>query len=110
MDKKSVTIDLPEESFELIELKGNNIPAICLVNQSLLEFKQQSIFGWQCSITLDLQDLDDKDMPTQSERYLLNHFFKKIDSRSSSDATNLELNWVLSHVSHINKDFQYITI
>jgi len=38
-ENQKVTIALPKEEYELIELKGNNLPAICLVNKSLVEFK-----------------------------------------------------------------------
>jgi len=76
-DMKKVTIDIPTEDYELIELKGNNLPAICLVNKSLVGFKHQDIFPWFCTLTLDLKDLDAKDMPTQTEKEVVNAFFKR---------------------------------
>ena len=78
---KKVTIKIPVESYELIELKGNNLPAICLVNKSLVKFESRELFPWFCTLTLDLKDLDSKDMPTDSEKEVINAFFDKMDKQ-----------------------------
>ena len=88
-EPKKVSITIPTESYELIELKGNNLPAICLVNKSLVKFEHQDIFPWFCTLTLDLKDLDSKDMPTDSEKEVLNAFFNKLDAELKKDHNGL---------------------
>ena len=75
---RQVKLQLPAEKFELIELQGNGLPAICLVNEALLEFEHPHVFAWQCSIIFDLQQLDESNMPVQSERQLMDAFFAQL--------------------------------
>ena len=80
MTQKKVTLTLPNERFELMELSGDGKPAICLVNAALVEFKSKEVFSWQCSLVVKLKHLDERNMPTQAERQVVDQFFQQIDA------------------------------
>jgi hypothetical protein len=79
-----IQIQLPQEAYELIELQGSGLSAICLVNKGLLEFqrnqKNKAVFGWQLRITVDLKQYAPNGLATDSERKILDAFFQQMDA------------------------------
>jgi hypothetical protein len=64
-------VHIPDEVFAVLQWEDENLPAICVVNQSLAKFEPKAVFAWHLSITVDCKKLDANGMPKQAEKVIL---------------------------------------
>lgn len=65
--KKEFRVLIPEEEYQIIEFKQENLPGIGVVNLSLIEFEPKEVFSWHCSIMIDFENLIENGMPTNKD-------------------------------------------
>lgn len=58
---------IPEEKYQIIEFKQENLPGIGVVNLSLIEFEPKEVFSWHCSIMIDFENFIENGMPTSKD-------------------------------------------
>lgn len=66
-EKKEFRVLIPEEKYQIIEFKQENLPRIGVVNLSLIEFEPKEVFSWHCSIMIDFENFIENGMPTSKD-------------------------------------------
>ncbi len=66
-EKKEFRVLIPDEEFQIIEFKQENLPAIGVVNLSLVEFEPKEVFSWHCSIMINFENFIGNGMPTRED-------------------------------------------
>jgi len=79
---------IPEEELEIIEYKAGNLPAVMVVNTSLINFEPKEIFSWNLSITIQFNELNNNGMPKKEEVDLIIPFEECIDDKIKGDNKN----------------------
>lgn len=68
MNKKGeFRVLIPEEEYQIIEFKQENLPGIGVINLSLIEFEPKEVFSWHCSIMINFENLIENGMPTNKD-------------------------------------------
>lgn len=67
MPSDKVRIILPSPRFTVFDTERDGLPAIIVVNQTLLTFEHRDIFPWHLRVTIEARDLAEKGMPTSEE-------------------------------------------
>ena len=62
---------IPDEVYSVMEWEDDGLPAVCVVNQSLVDFEQKIVFSWWLSIIVDSHDSIGNGMPTNAEVQIL---------------------------------------
>lgn len=70
---------IPEEEYSVGEFVQDNLPGIAAVNISLCNFEPKVVFSWHLSILIQLEDLIENGMPSESEVMLIDDFEDKLD-------------------------------
>ncbi len=73
-----VRIELPEESYTLLDWKEENLPCIGVLNTGLKYFEHKNIFSWHLSVIIDFEELIDNGMPSIEEREIVDPFGDKL--------------------------------
>lgn len=63
----------------------DGLPAVAVINSSMLKFKARDVFGWYCSIIIDYDELAENGLPTHNESDIVLNFFDQIDSAIRGD-------------------------
>lgn len=78
MDKEYRVI-IPEENYQIVEFKQNELPGVAVINKSLIEFEPKVVFRWHLSIMIEFNDLIENGMPSQGERDVIDPFGDNLD-------------------------------
>ena len=70
---------IPQESFTLLEFEQKKSLGSAVINISLRGFEPKIVFGWHLSLVVDLEDVDEDNMPTDGERDVIDQFGKTLD-------------------------------
>ena len=57
-ESNSRRIVIPEEYYTILETSIEEKSAIVVVNSNLRSFKHKDLFGWTCSLIMELQQFD----------------------------------------------------
>jgi Family of unknown function (DUF695) len=71
MQQRTVTIKTPEPHYTLFSATRAGLPEIVVVNDALLSFPHNKVFGWHLCVTLDAKELIENGMPSSVESALL---------------------------------------
>jgi hypothetical protein len=72
---------IPEENYTIITFNRENLPAIMVINSSLLQFEPKEVFDWHLSLIIDFETEIENGMPAQSETDVTLPFEKYIDTQ-----------------------------
>lgn len=70
---------IPEEYYQIIEFKQDNLPGIAVINANLKNFQPKKVFSWHCSIMIHFENLVDSGMPSVEDRTLVEEFEEFLD-------------------------------
>ena len=76
---ESVSILLPEAVYAVFDTSRDGLPAIVIVNQSLLSFPHSEIFAWRLSLSIEAAELADNGMPTPEESAFLSAMSERFE-------------------------------
>ena len=76
---KEFKVIIPEENYTIVEFKQDNLPAVMVLNSSLIKFEPKEVFSWNLSIILEFNELGDHGMPIKNEVDLIESFEKSLD-------------------------------
>lgn len=82
---------IPDEVFSILEWVEDDLPAICVVNQSLAGFEPKIVFAWHLSIIIECAELADNGMPTPDETETLDRIGEHLDKHIKADGNALFL-------------------
>jgi len=82
---------IPDEVFRIVRWFEDDLPAICVVNQSLDNFEPKTVFAWHLSIVIDCKNLANNGMPTPNEKDILDRISKHFDENIKVDSNALFL-------------------
>ena len=71
MAADTVTIDLPEPRYMLVDCKREGLPEVISINSALLAFPHIAIFPWCLRIRMFFHEVADNGMPTPEESKIL---------------------------------------
>lgn len=74
-----VRIELPEESYTLLEWKEGDLPCVGMLNSALKYFEHKNVFSWHLSVIIDFEEVIDKGMPSIEEREIVDPFGDKLE-------------------------------
>lgn len=72
--KKEFKVLIPEEEYQIIEFRQENLPGIGVVNLSLIEFEPKEVFSWHCSIMINFENFIENGMPTNNDVLIAEKF------------------------------------
>ena len=79
MEEKKVVI--PEEHYQIINFKKEDLPAIGVINIGLIDFEPKEVFSWHCSLILSFDDLMENGMPTKKQVLIADKFEDFLDDK-----------------------------
>ena len=82
---KEFKVLIPEEKLSIVEYEAEKLPAIMVMNYSLLKFKPKEVFLWNLSIIINFNDLNNNGMPKKEETDLIIPFEETIDDQLKGD-------------------------
>jgi hypothetical protein len=88
MNDQAVNIQIPKPHYSLFETERAGLPAIVVVNDTLLSFAETDIFPWSLSVSLQIAEKSDNGMPTKSESDVLFAISDEIESVISKGRTS----------------------
>ena len=77
---KEFKVIIPEENYALFDFYQENLPAVMVLNTSLLKFKPKEVFSWHLSLMIDFDELVENGMPAQVETDAIIPFEEHIDT------------------------------
>jgi len=83
---KELKVNIPEEYFQTIEFKQEELFGIAIINKSLVNFEPKEVFSWHCSIMVHFEDLIDNGMPSVSDRAKVEKFEEWLDEEIKGQA------------------------
>ena len=89
MSADTVTIDLPEPRYTLVDCKREGLPEVISINSALLAFPHTAIFPWCLRIRMFFRELADNGMPTPEESKLLFEIADELETSLLSVRTTL---------------------
>lgn len=69
----------PEEQFQIVEFRQDDLPGVAVINQSLVAFEPKIVFAWHLSMMLHFEDLIQNGMPSRLERERVEPWEETID-------------------------------
>ena len=79
LKENQVHIDLPEDSYSILEWDQEGLPCVCVLNTALRNFEHKKIFGWHLSLIIDFEEIIDNGMPSEKEREIVDPFCDKLE-------------------------------
>jgi hypothetical protein len=73
-EKKEFRVLIPEEEYQIIEFRQENLPGIGVVNLSLIEFEPKEVFSWHCSIMINFENFIENGMPANNDVLIAEKF------------------------------------
>ncbi len=71
---KEYKVLIPEEKYQILEFRQDNLPGIAVINSALKNFEPKDVFAWHCSIMIECEDLIENGMPSKEERETVDQF------------------------------------
>ena len=71
---------IPEENYTIVNFNQEDLPAVMVINSSLLEFEPKEVFDWHLSLIINFETLIENGMPAQTETDLIIPFEEYIDT------------------------------
>jgi hypothetical protein len=93
---QKVQIELPIESYSLIEFSQDDKPGIMTVNAALKDFQHKKIFPWHLSLMLSFNDKVADAMPSKTEHDILMQFEEQLGNHITAAGNAL----FLSSITH----------
>ncbi|MCK0115022.1 DUF695 domain-containing protein [Gelidibacter sp. F63206] len=78
---KEFKVHIPKEHYQIINFEKEALPAIGVINISLVDFEPKEIFSWHCSLILDFEDFIDNGMPTKEQVLVADKFEDFLDDK-----------------------------
>jgi len=72
--KKEFRVLIPDEEYQIIEFKQENLPAVGVINLSLIEFEPKEVFSWHCSIMMHFENFIENGMPANNDALIAERF------------------------------------
>ncbi len=79
LKENQVRIDLPADSYTILEWDQEGLPCVCVLNTALKNFEHQKIFGWHLSLIIDFEEVIDNGMPSIKEREIVDPFCDQLE-------------------------------
>jgi|SRR5215217_1349256 len=73
-EKKEFRVLIPDEEYQIIEFKQEDLPAVGVVNLSLIEFEPKEVFSWHCSIMINFENFIENGMPANNDVLIAEKF------------------------------------
>ena len=80
METTDYKVIIPEESYELVEFREDDLPGVMVINQALKNFESKIVFSWHLSVVLTCENLIENGMPSRQEREILDPYGDLLDS------------------------------
>ena len=80
MTKKKIPVTIPAPHLTLFQATREGLPALIVVNDTLLSFADSAIFPWHLSVTFKAQELIEHGMPSLEESNFLSDLSAQIES------------------------------
>ncbi|ESU21266.1 hypothetical protein FCR2A7T_06940 [Flavobacterium cauense R2A-7] len=98
--KKEFRVIIPEENYQIIEFRQENLPGIGVINLSLVDFEPKEVFSWHCSIMINFENFIENGMPTnddvlRAEKFedFLNENIKGVDKEKPNALFLARITW-----------------
>ncbi|NQX85135.1 MAG: DUF695 domain-containing protein [Flavobacteriaceae bacterium] len=78
---KEFKVIIPEEYYQILKFKQEELPGIAVVNKNLADFEPKEVFSWHCSVMLNCKELIENGMPSKSEVKILDEFGDFLDEK-----------------------------
>ncbi len=78
---KEFRVKIPDEYFQIVKFKQEELPGIAVVNKNLADFEPKEVFSWHCSVMLNCKELIKNGMPSKAEVKLLDEFGDYLDDK-----------------------------
>jgi hypothetical protein len=115
-------VKIPEEEFIVIKFEQDEHVGIASINIGLKEFGQKIVFAWHLSIMIQLDEMLNNGMPTQTEFDLVDRFESRLSNIFNVDDNKpnalylarvtwnktIELIWRIYEPEDVNKDLSMI--
>jgi len=79
MSEDTVTIEIPEPRYTLLDGKRDELPEVLVVNGALRDLEHPEIFAWHLEVIIEASDLAEQRMPTPAESKVLNALGDEIE-------------------------------
>lgn len=80
MSEDSVRLVLPDPQYALFNTSREDLPAVVVVNDALVDFEATEIFPWHLTIWIEAQEIAEKGMPTRGESDVLLDFAENLEA------------------------------
>ena len=77
---EEVQVVIPEEHYQIVEFRQEELPGIGVLNKALVEFQPRQVFRWHLSIMIQFENLIENGMPSQSDRDVVDPFGDSLDA------------------------------
>lgn len=65
--QKEFSVLIPDEHYQIIEFERDELPAVGVINSSLIGFEPKTVFSWHCSIFIEFNDHLENGMPVRED-------------------------------------------
>ena len=79
-DSNDYVVTIPDERLSIVRFRQDGMPGIGAINAALVGFEPRVVFRWHLSIRVELEDLIENGMPSQSERDIVDPFGDSLDT------------------------------
>ncbi len=83
-EEKTVQIQLPEAKYTLAKATYEDLPAVLLINEALDGFSGKEAFPWHLRIFMQINNANNKGMPSPKESHKLFDFAEEIEGKLKS--------------------------
>jgi hypothetical protein len=66
-EEKEFRVIIPEENYQILEFKQEDLPGVGVVNSSLINFEPKEVFSWHCSVMINFENCIENGMPSNSD-------------------------------------------
>jgi hypothetical protein len=71
---------VPEEHYQIIKFKQDDLPGIGVINKALCEFEPKIVFAWHLSLMIEFEGLVENGMPSKDEQEVVDAFGDSLDA------------------------------
>ena len=72
---------IPDERCEILEFDQGGFSGVAVVNVNLTAFEPKAVFGWNCSVIITCEDVNENGMPSKAEESILDFFGDFLDDK-----------------------------
>ena len=74
-------VNIPEEKFNIIKFNQEGFIGFAEINKNLKSFEPKIVFGWHCSIMIQLVEVNPEELPTKEELEILDQIQNLLDEK-----------------------------